>query len=224
MGYLGMLDDIEVKFIETKLYKGVLLMTEKNYRSSTGVDEFFYGEIGEGIVAASVERVKFLQNITVEMPQEVVRAYGDNKTAELGISSGEVSVTSAFHKIPLEDKVTLLGLETVEGLTAMGSNDTPPYVAVVFAKTYEDGSREYVGLPKGLFTRPNIEGQTKGEGLEFSAEEITAQFMDREVTGFTEEKSVIVAYDAAGTTTNRDALFMKIFGKPYPTTEVPEGA
>lgn len=198
-------------------------MPEKNYRSSTGVDEFYYGEVGDGITAAAIERVKFLQTISVEMPQEIVRAYGDNKTAEMAVSSGDISVTSAFHKIPIEDKQKLLGLETVTGLTAMGSEDHPPYVAVVFAKTYEDGSREYVGLPKGIFTRPNISGQTKQGSTTFSTEEISAQFMDREVTGFTKEKSVIFAYDEKGATTNRDALFQKIFGLAYPAT-VPEGA
>ncbi|MDX5475491.1 MAG: phage tail protein [Bacillaceae bacterium] len=196
---------------------------EKVYRASTGVDEFYYGVINEGTTASTIERVKFLQNVNVEMPQEVVRAYGDNKTAEMAVSSGDISVTSQFHKIPIEDKQRLLGLESVEGLTAMGSTDNPPYVAVVFAKTYEDGSREYVGLPKGLFTRPNVAAKTKGESTEFSSEEIAAQFMDREVDGFTEEKSVIFAYDKKGQTTNRDALFQKVFGKPYPVTE-PEGA
>ena len=189
---------------------------EKNYRSSTGVDEFYYGEVGDGIIVTSIERVEFLQTINVEMPQEIVRAYGDNKTAEMAVSSGDISVTAAFHKIPIEDKQKLLGWETIGGLTAAGSEDNPPYVATVFAKTYEDGSTEYVGLPKGLFTRPNIGAQTKKDGVEFSSEEIKAQFMDREVTGFTKEKSVIFAYDKKGSTTNRDDLFMKIFGKAHP--------
>lgn len=189
---------------------------EKNYRASTGVDEFYYGEIGDTTEATYIERVKFLQNITVEMPQEVARAFGDNTTAELAVSNGNISVNSTFHKIPIEDKQKLLGWETVEGLTATGSNDNPPYVAVVFAKTYEDGSRQYVGLPKGMFTRPNVTGQTKGESTEFSTEEISAQFMDREIDGFSEEKSVIFGEDKKGSTTNRDAIFQKVFGKPHP--------
>lgn len=195
----------------------------KVYRAATGVDSFYYGDIGEGIVAAYIEHVKFAQNINVEMPQEIQRAYGDNKTAEMAVSSGDVSVTSQFHKIPMEDKQRLLGLEVVEGLTAMGSTDNPPYVAVIFAKTYEDGSREYVGLAKGLFTRPNIEAQTKEDNTAFSSENISSQFMDRKVEGFSEDKSVIFAYDKKGETTNRDALFMKIFGLEFPDTEL-EGA
>ncbi|WP_096269504.1 major tail protein [Paucisalibacillus globulus] len=198
---------------------------EKNYRASTGVEEFYYGPIGANNVATAIERVKFLQNINVEMPQEIVRAYGDNTTAEMAVTSGNVSVTSDFHKVPIEDKQKLLGWETVEGLTAAGSNDNPPYVAVIFAKTFEDGSREYVGLPKGMFTRPNINGATKGETTTFSTEQIVAQFMDRKVDGFSDEKSVIFAQDAKGETTNRDALFLKVFGLPYPTeAAAPEGA
>jgi phi13 family phage major tail protein len=193
-------------------------MPEKKYKASTGVDEFFYGEVGENIVASYIERVKFLQNINVEMPQEITRAYGDNKTAEMAVSAGDITVTSAFHKIPIEDKQKLFGLEVVDGLTFMGSEDTPPYVAVIFAKTYEDGSREYVGLPKGIFTRPNIEGQTKEDSTEFSSEEMEGQFMDRKIDGLDKEKSVIFATDEKGSTTNRDALFMKVFGKPYPST------
>ena len=200
-------------------------MAEKNYRAATGVDEFHYAVLEDNdTVTGDIERVKFLQNISVEMPQEIVRAYGDNTTAEMAVSNGDISVSSQFHKIPMDDKQTLLGWETIEGISATGSGDNPPYVAVIFAKTHEDGSREYVGLPKGMFTRPGIEGQTKEDGVEFSSETIEAQFMDRKVDGFATDKSVLFGYDEKGATTNRDALFTKVFGKPYPGTTEPEGA
>ncbi|MEE3950763.1 major tail protein [Peribacillus frigoritolerans] len=203
-------------------------MAEKSYRASTGVDEFYYAvidETGTAVTLGIPERVKFLQTISIEMPQEAVRAYGDNQTAEIAVSSGNTSITSAFHKLPDEDKAVLFGLEkTTGGLYSYGSNDTPPYVACVFAKTYEDGSKEWVGLTKGIFMRPNIEGQTKQDGVEFSSEEITAEFMDRDVDGFAEEKSAIFGRDPKGVNVQRDALFTAVFGKPYPGTTVPEGA
>ncbi|MEW4223136.1 major tail protein [Rossellomorea marisflavi] len=199
---------------------------EKNYRASTGVDKFYYAPLADdNTIEGTIERVKFLQTITVEMPQEPVRAYGDNKVAEIAVAAGDISVNSAFHKIPEEDKTKLLGLETVEGITAYGSSDTPPYVATIFAKTYEDGSTEWVGLPKGLFLRPNISGQSKQGGVDFQPEEITAAFMDREVDGFSDEKSVLFARDKKGDNTNRDKLFNLIFGTTIPTDEdIPEGA
>ncbi|WP_043982282.1 major tail protein [Priestia megaterium] len=197
----------------------------KSYKSSTGVDSFYYGILGANDVALSIEHVMFLQEIGVEMPQEITKASGDNRTAEMAVSAGDITVTGKFHKLPTEDKQKILGLEVVDGITAMGSSDTPPYLGAVFAKTYEDGSREYVGLPKGIFTRPKIEGKSKEEGkVEFSSDEIEGQFMDRKVTGFIEEKSAIFGVDKKGETTNRDAIFMKVFGKPFPTgTAEPEG-
>lgn len=200
---------------------------DKNYRSATGVDEFYYApldETGVAVTTGTPERIKFLQTLNIEMPQEPVRAYGDNKTAEIAVSSGNISVTSAFHKLPDEDKAILFGLEkTADGLYAYGSTDIPPYVACIFAKTFEDGSKEWVGLVKGIFMRPNSESQTKQDGVEFSSEEITAEFMDREVDGFLEEKSVLFGRDSKGGTVQRDALFQAVFGQPYPGS-VPEGA
>lgn len=198
-------------------------MAEKNYRASTGVDEFFYGTLDPtevAIITGTPERVEFLQNITIEMPQEAVRAFGDNRTAEIAVASGNISVTGAFHTVPTEDKAKLFGLDTATGLTAYGADDAPPYVAVIFSKTFEDGSREWVGLTKGIFMRPTITGQTKADGVEFSSEEITAEFMDRDVDGFDGTKSVIFGRDEVGATTQRDALFTAIFGAPHPDAPV----
>lgn len=194
---------------------------EKKYLSSTGVDEFYYGVLDESgatisIVEVEPERIEFLQDITVAMSSEITRAAGDNKTAELAVSHGAVTVTGNFHKIPQADKDTLLGLEKIaSGLSGHGSEDNPPYVGIVFAKTYEDGSSEYVGLPKGKFLKTNITGTTKPAtgAPTFSQDGISAEFMDRKVTGFEKEKSVISGADEPGETTKRDAIFMAVFGK-----------
>lgn len=205
-----------------------MAVTEKSYRASTGVDEFYYAEITKddatSFAAGEIERVEYLQEITTDMPQEPVRAYGDNKTAELAVSNGNVSVTSRFHTIPVEDKARLFGLEkSTDGLYSYGSDDTPPYVAVIFAKTYEDGSKEWVGLAKGMFMRPGISAKTKEDNVDFSSDEVTAEFMERFVDGFATDKTVLFGRDAKGETASRDALFTKIFGKAYPTAPVVPG-
>jgi phi13 family phage major tail protein len=203
----------------------VIEMAEENYKSSTGVEEFYYAlieETGAEITTSEPSRVKFIQNITVEMPQEAVRAYGDNTTAEIAVSNGNITVNGAFHTLPHTVKEKLLGLTSdTNGLIAHGSSDNPPYVACVFAKTYEDGSKEWVGLTKGMFMRPNISAQSKQESTEFSAEEISGAFMDREVAGFDDEKSVVFARDVKSETTQRDFLFQAIFGQDHP--DVVEG-
>ncbi len=190
----------------------------KNYHSTTGVDEFYYGLLNETEDGTEEvpELVDFPQEISVNAPQTIEKAYGGNKVAEMATSNGPVEVSTQFHKVPMEDRVKILGLETSNGLSAYGSTDNPPYIVCVFAKTHEDGSKEWVGLPKGKFMKPSETASTKTDTVTFSSDTVTGEFMDRAVEGFTEDKSVIFARDEKGETTQRDALFAALFGQPYP--------
>jgi len=189
-------------------------MAEKNYRSFTGLTEFYYKVHGEDVQQVTdPERIKYLQEISVSKDQNIEKAYGDNQVAEMAVANGTIEVEAGFHKLPLEDRVALFGLEKSEdGIVSVG-NDTPPYVAVIFAKTMEDGSREYVGLPKGLFTFPELEGNTKEDGVEFSSDSTTAEFMQAPVKGFEEEKAMLLGHDAKGTSVMKDAIWEAIFGE-----------
>ncbi|MCG2303649.1 phage tail protein [Staphylococcus cohnii] len=189
-------------------------MAEKNYRSFTGLTEFYYKVHGEDVQQVTdPERIKYLQEISVSKDQNIEKAYGDNQVAEMAVANGTIEVEAGFHKLPLEDRVALFGLEKSEdGIVSVG-NDTPPYVAVMFAKTMEDGSREYVGLPKGLFTFPELEGNTKEDGVEFSSDSTTAEFMQAPVKGFEKEKSMLMGHDAKGTSVMKDAIWEGIFGE-----------
>lgn len=197
------------------------MAAEKNYRSFTGLTEFYYkvhGAEGAVNVVKDPERIKYLQEISVSKEQSIEKAYGDNTVAEMAVSNGTIEVEAGFHKLPLEDRVALFGLEKSEaGIVSVG-NDTPPYIAVVFAKTMEDGSKEYVGLPKGLFTFPDLEGSTKEDGVEFSSDSASAEFMPAKVEGFTEQKSMLLGHDEKGSTVMRDAIWKAVFGKA--TTEL----
>ena len=189
-------------------------MAEKNYRSFTGLTEFYYKVHGEDVRAVTdPERIKYLQEISVSKDQDIEKAYGDNQVAEMAVANGTIEVEAGFHHLPLEDRVALFGLEKSEdGIVSVG-NDTPPYVAVMFAKTKEDGSCEYVGLPKGLFTFPEVEGNTKEDGVEFSSDSTTAEFMQAPVKGFEEEKAMLLGHDAKGTTVMKDAIWEAVFGE-----------
>src|SRR5699024_4718778 len=145
----------------------------------------------------------------------------DNKVAELAYSHGDTSVTSQFHKIPMGDKKRLFGFEEQEGIVAKGSGDNTPYVAGICAKTHEDGTKEYVGLSKGMYMPPSIEGERKADVVEFSSEESEAQFMDRKVDGFDEDKSILMAEVKKNEDAKKDDLFEKIFGADH---EIIEGA
>ncbi|WP_210129052.1 MULTISPECIES: major tail protein [unclassified Staphylococcus] len=199
-------------------------MAEKNYRSFTGLTEFYYKVHGEDVQQVTdPERIKYLQEISVSKDQDIEKAYGDNVVAEIAISNGTIELEAGFHKLPLEDRVALFGLEKSEdGIVSVG-NDTPPYVAVMFAKTMEDQSREYVGLPKGLFTFPELEGNTKEDGVEFSSDSTTAEFMQAPVKGFEEEKTMLLGHDEKGSTVMKDAIWEAIFGESAESSNPSDG-
>lgn len=197
---------------------------KKNYRSFTGIKEFYYGVLADdesGITEDAPEHVKFLQNISVDNPSEISRAYGDNRVAELAMSNGPTTLSTTFHKLPMEDKAKLFGLKAIgEGKGyAFTPNRRSPYVACAFARTAEDGGTEWLGFAKGMFMPPNTSGQTKEDGsVTFGNDEVSGEFMPREIDGIEgeDEGTMFVFYDAKGETTNRDFLFNLIFGKPHP--------
>ena len=192
----------------------------KNYHSTTGVEEFYYGVLSEEdetkIVKAQPELIDYLQEITVTREQTLERAYGSNKVAEIAISNGPVEVSSTFHKLPKEDLITLLGLSEVGSLYGLSNQDNPPYVAVVFAKTREDGSKEWVGLPKGKFTTPEQSATTKTDSVEFGSDEIAAEFMDRRVNVFDKDMSVVFAETKSNDDEAVEEFFQAVFGTSYP--------
>lgn len=191
----------------------------KNYRSFTGLKEFYYGVLDDTeirIVETAPERIKFLQNISIETPQEIAKAYGDNTVAEMAVSTDVTTLTTTFHKIPIEDRAKIYGYTEVNGMYGLSSEPNPPYVACAFARTAEDGGTEWLGFAKGIFTLATTEGQTKGESIEFTGNETAGEFMPRKIEGVDEEITYLIAYDPAGETTQRDALFQAIFGTAYP--------
>ncbi|MFB4471825.1 major tail protein [Oceanobacillus caeni] len=198
-------------------------MAEKNYKAFTGLKEFYYGtldETGAGIITETApERIHFLQNVSVETPQEVVKAHGDNTVAEMAVSTDVTNLTTTFHKIPIEDRAKLYGYKTVNGMYGLSSDPTPPYVACIFARTAQDGGTEWLGFAKGIFTISTTESQTKGESIEFTGNETSGQFMPREIDGIDEDMTYLVAYDKRGETEQRDALFQAIFGVPHPEAD-----
>lgn len=190
---------------------------EKNYLSFTGLTDFYYGELdGNKIKSEEAERIKFLQNISISTDQTIEKAYGDNQVAEMAISTDVTNLTTQFHKLPIEDRVILYGWDEEGDIYGMSGNPTPPYVACMFSRTSEDGSKEHIGFTKGKFTMADVEGETKGESVEFGNDSTEGEFMSREVEGFDKEMTMLIVADEAGETANRDKLYEKVFGVKHP--------
>lgn len=190
----------------------------KTYKAAINVNDFHYVELDEDDTAVGdVERVRFLQEITVEAQQEIVKAFGDGETAEMATSNGPMTVSGQFHKIPQEDKSTIFGLSKIGGLSAYGPDSNPPYIAVVFSLEDQNGGKGWYGLAKGKFTMPSIEGSTKEESIEFGNETAEGEFMSRDIEG--QRVMRLSGEDEPGETKVRDEIFEAIFGISHPDAE-----
>lgn len=189
----------------------------KQYNSFTGLKGFKYKVEGEDV--KDVEAIEYLQEVSVSKEQSIEKAYGDNTVAEMAVSNGTIELESTFHHLPLSDRVKLFGLHEDEDGAVYVGDDTPPYVSVIFEKTMESGAVEYVGLPKGMFTFPEVEGQTKEDGVEFSQDQSTGEFMPTDIPGVEGKKAMILGRDEKGETKMRDAIYQKVFGVAHPDSE-----
>lgn len=196
------------------------------YNAATGLGKMYYAVLTEqpdgSVQIGNIKDVDYVQEMELEFGEELERAYGSNKVAEIAKSAGETTLSLTFHKLPIDVQKDLLGLiehDSNANVYGFGSSTGITYTAVAIPRTMEDGSMEWFGLSKGVFTRPNKEGQTKEDGVEFGSDEIEGQFMERAVGGFNEELAVMMAYEPKGSTEGKDAVFKSIFGKTENTTE-----
>ena len=195
------------------------------YNAATGLGKMYYAVLTEqpdgSVEIGNIKDVDYVQEMELEFGEELERAYGSNKVAEIAKSAGETTLSLTFHKLPIDVQKDLLGLiehDTNANVYGFGSSSGITYTAVAIPRTMEDGSMEWFGLSQGVFTRPNKEGQTKEDGVEFGSDEIEGQFMERAVGGFNEELAVMMAYEPKGSTEGKDAVFQSIFGKTENTS------
>lgn len=196
------------------------------YNAATGLGKMYYAVLTEqpdgSVQIGDIKDVDYVQEMSLEFGEELERAYGSNKVAEIAKSAGETTLSLTFHKLPIDVQKDLLGLiehDSNANVYGFGNSSGITYTAVAIPRTMEDGSMEWFGLSKGVFTRPNKEGQTKEDGVEFGSDEIEGQFMERAVGGFNEELAVMMAYEPKGSTEGKDAVFQSIFGKTENTTD-----
>lgn len=153
-------------------------------KAKTGITGFHYAKLLQdnlkGVEYSEIKSVVGSQNVGIETEQSIEKSYGDNRVMEMAVSTGTTTVTMGFHALPLEVRQDLLGLEEDEdGLIIQKSTVTPPDVAMILELTDEDGNSEMVGLTKGKFMLPGVEGQTKEDGVEFQNAEIEGEFASR---------------------------------------------
>ncbi|NHM92479.1 major tail protein [Staphylococcus sp. 10602379] len=194
------------------------------YNAATGLGKLYYAVLQEqpdgSVAPQAIKEIDYVKEMKVEFGEDLEKAYGSNKVAEIAKSAGETQLSLTFHKLPIDVQKDLLGLvehESAANTYGFGKSTGITYTAVAIPRTMEDGSMEWIGFSKGVFTRPDKEGKTKEDKVEFGSDEIEGQFMERKVDGFSEELAVMMAYDPKGSTEGRDAVFQSMFSKGFET-------
>ncbi|MCE5030088.1 phage tail protein [Staphylococcus epidermidis] len=189
-------------------------MAKKMTSSFTGLDYFHYKILNEDAGVKTPQRIEGLQEITISKDQEVVKAHGDNRTMETAVSNGDVELESGFHTLDLQTKADLFGLESQDGIYAVG-NDTPNDVACILVRTNAVG-REIVGLLSGKFVFSEIEGETQSDDIEFSSQSTTGTFIPVDIEGYDQPKAMLMGFDKKGETTALYSIWKKVFGEAHP--------
>ena len=91
------------------------------------------------------------------------------------------TVSCNMDKIPYDKLKTVLGrYQDGNGVQIIKGNQGAPFVAIAFALTLDDGSKELWTLYKGKFSEPSQTGHTDSDSMTYQHPTIEATFLRRE--------------------------------------------
>lgn len=151
--------------------------------SIVGLENIVYAKLEtDDETGATYTEVKpFAPAITagVETGQESATQYADNGPGAVVTQIGETTLSLTVTAIPQDVLADILGQEVKKGVIAYKQDAVPPYVALGFTGTKDDGGKRMVWLTKGRFSIPSDEWNTKEDSPEFQPQEIEGTFIRR---------------------------------------------
>ena len=91
------------------------------------------------------------------------------------------TVSLNLDKIPYAKRETVLGRDKdSNGVQIIKGNQVAPYLAIMFALTLDDGSKELWVLYKGKFSEPSQTGHTDSDSMTYQHPTIEGTFVRRE--------------------------------------------
>lgn len=143
----------------------------------------------------------------VDTTSEMSTLYADNGPIIVNSNIGETKVKLGISEIPQDVLSDITGQKLVKGVIVWKKGVVPPYVALGFTGTKEDGNVRHVWLTKGRFGIPGIDWKTAEDKTDFQTEEIEGTFIQRsdKVFKITGDSSV------EGYEEYRDTFFDEVF-------------
>lgn len=137
--------------------------------------------------------------------------FADDGPFESASTLGNMSLELNVADISSAVQADLLGHKISGGILKKTKDDTPPWVAIGYARTRSDGSATLVWLNKCKFAPGEQSSETKGESINWNTPTISASIVAREADG---EYSRVTNRDTEGYTPD---LVKKWFTSPTAT-------
>lgn len=113
--------------------------------------------------------------VTPDFKEGSVYASNIKTRSESRIIDYKVSLN--VDKIEQEVLDTILGRQSSNGVHLVTNNQIAPYVAIGFALTLDDGTKEYWWMQKGKFAEPTVTGHTDDDSFQYQHPTIEATFI-----------------------------------------------
>lgn len=118
-----------------------------------------------------------LMSIGINPNTESATAFYDDGPAEAATTLGAIDVTIQKSALGTKEAATLLGHSMdANGMIVYGANDKAPEGALGFRTMKSDGTYKYCWLLKGVFVDGEEENETKGDSINFQADQLTGNF------------------------------------------------
>ncbi|MEC0497244.1 MULTISPECIES: major tail protein [Bacillus] len=115
----------------------------------------------------------------VDTATETGTLYANNGPIIAKSQIGETKVSLGVSEIPMEVLADITGQKLVKGVIVYKQDAVPPYVALGFTGTKEDGNKRMVWLTKGRFGLPSEDRKTSEDKVDFQTDEIEGTFIQR---------------------------------------------
>ncbi|MEC5258484.1 MULTISPECIES: major tail protein [Bacillus] len=115
----------------------------------------------------------------VDTSSENGTLYANNGPIIAKTQIGETKVSLGVSEIPMDVLADITGQQLVKGVIAFKQDAVPPYVALGFTGTKEDGTKRMVWLTKGRFGLPTEDRKTAEDKIDFQTDEIEGTFIQR---------------------------------------------
>ncbi|QDZ93858.1 major tail protein [Bacillus altitudinis] len=147
-----------------------------------GLENLVYSDLtenGKSFEYGEVKPFAPLCAAKVDTSTDSSTVYADNGPIIVLSSTGETKVTIETTEIPQDVLAHITGQKIVDGVIAWKQDAIPPYIALGFTGTKEDGNVRHVWLVKGRFSIPSTDWKTKEDKPEAQKESIEGTFVQR---------------------------------------------